>query len=90
MWGVNDEKEINHTITELQNRVAEIVKPVSEQLLHGEIEPIEFFEKPVLTKSGKERLIAWHNSIIKDEAGVIVGTLSSGEDITAPEPKPAK
>ena len=66
-------------------RIAKIVKPVSEQLLRGEIEPIEFFENPVLTKSGKERLIAWHNSIIRNEAGEITGHLSSGEDITERE-----
>jgi two-component system cell cycle sensor histidine kinase/response regulator CckA len=66
-------------------RIARIVKPVSEQLLRGEIEPIEFFENPVLTRSGKERLIAWHNSIIRNEAGKITGTLSSGEDITERE-----
>ena len=66
-------------------RIARIVKPVSEQLLRGEIEPIEFFENPVLTRSGKERLIAWHNSIIRNEAGGIIGTLSSGEDITERE-----
>ena len=66
-------------------RISKIVRPVSEQLLRGEIEPIEFFENPILTKSGKERLIAWHNSVIRDEAGVIIGTLSSGEDITERE-----
>jgi len=63
-------------------RIASIIKPVSEQLLRGKIEPVEFFENPVLTKGGKERLIAWHNSIIKNDDGEIVGTLSSGEDIT--------
>ncbi len=66
-------------------RIAKVVKPISEQLLRGEIEPVEFFENPVLTKSGKERLIAWHNSIIRNEAGEIIGTLSSGEDITERE-----
>ncbi len=66
-------------------RIAKIVKPVSRQLLRGEIEPIEFFENPVLTSSGKERLIAWHNTIIRNEAGEITGHLSSGEDITERE-----
>lgn len=66
-------------------KIAEVVKPVSEKLLRGELEPIEFFENPVLTRSGKERLIAWHNSIIRDESGEIIGTLSSGEDITERE-----
>jgi PAS domain S-box-containing protein len=66
-------------------RIAKVVNPVSEQLLQGEIEPVEFFENPVLTKSGKERLIAWHNSIIRNEKGEIIGHLSSGEDITERE-----
>jgi len=67
------------------DRIAKTVKPVSEQLLRGEIEPIEFFENSVLTRSGKERLIAWHNSTIRNESGEIIGTLSSGEDITVRE-----
>ncbi len=33
----------------------------------GEIEPIEYFENPVLTKNGEEGIIAWHNTILKDE-----------------------
>jgi len=52
------------------------------QLISGEIEPMEYFENTVLTKSGTVRSIAWHNTVIKDEEGNIVGTLSSGEDIT--------
>ncbi len=41
----------------------------------------KYFENPVITKRG-ERLIAWHNTVLKDKNGNIVGTLSSGEDIT--------
>ena len=52
------------------------------QLMSGNIEPFEHFENHVLTRSGKERIIRWHNSILKDEKGRITGTLSSGEDIT--------
>jgi PAS domain S-box-containing protein len=52
------------------------------RLMLGEIEPVEYFENPVLTQGGRERLIAWHNSLLKDDGGNIVGTLSSGEDIT--------
>ncbi len=39
-------------------------------------------ENPVLTKTGEERMIAWHNTLLRDGAGNIMGTLSSGEDIT--------
>lgn len=58
------------------------VKATFEQLIAGEIEPAEYFENLILTKSGQERMIAWHNSSLLDKAGNIVGTLSSGEDIT--------
>jgi len=58
------------------------VKTVFEKLITGEIKPFEYYENPVLTKTGEERIIAWHNSIIKDDQGNIIGTLSSGEDIT--------
>jgi PAS domain-containing protein len=36
----------------------------------------------VLTKGGSERLLAFHNTVLRDEDGTIIGTLSSGEDIT--------
>jgi PAS domain S-box-containing protein len=43
---------------------------------------VEYFENPVLTRDGRERLIAWHNTLLRDEAGQVIGTLSSGTDIT--------
>jgi PAS domain S-box-containing protein len=52
------------------------------RLIAGEIEPVEYFENPILTQDGQERLIAWHNALLRDDGGNIVGTLSSGEDIT--------
>jgi PAS domain S-box-containing protein len=58
------------------------VKKVFNELMAGELEAQEFFENPVLTKDGEERLIAWHNTILKDPTGKITGTLSSGLDIT--------
>ena len=55
---------------------------VFNQLMRQEIEPVEFFENQVITKNGKEKIIVWHNVILCDENKKIVGTLSSGEDIT--------
>ena len=52
------------------------------QLVAGDLEPIEYFENPVLTASGQERMIAWHNTVLRDPSGRITGALSSGEDIT--------
>ena len=48
----------------------------------GEIKLNAYFENPVLTKSGEERLISWHNTALYDGKGRITATLSSGEDIT--------
>ena len=51
-------------------------------LMAGEGEMIEDYENIIVTKSGEERIIAWHNTLITDEEEQVVGTLSSGEDIT--------
>ena len=58
------------------------VATVFKQLLAGEIDPVEHYENPVLTKAGEERTIAWYNTLIRDETGKPTGTLSSGEDVT--------
>jgi PAS domain S-box-containing protein len=52
------------------------------KLMSGEATMPNFYENPVLTKSGAERIIAWHNTPLKDEEGNTIGTLSSGADIT--------
>ena len=51
-------------------------------LVSGRTEDVEIYENSILTKSGEERIIAWHNSVIRLDTGDIQGTLSSGEDIT--------
>ncbi|MBN1361086.1 MAG: PAS domain S-box protein [Sedimentisphaerales bacterium] len=52
------------------------------RLMAGESGPAEYFENPVVTKGGKQKLIAWHNTLLCDDDGRITGTLSSGDDIT--------
>jgi PAS domain S-box-containing protein len=42
----------------------------------------EYFENLVLTKNGEQRLIKWYNTLLTDESGKVLGSLSSGEDIT--------
>lgn len=58
------------------------VKTTFTKLMAGEIVSVEYFENPILTKNGEERIIAWHNNILTNEVGNLVGTLSSGEDVT--------
>lgn len=66
----------------LPQEMREEVTAVSKKLLRGEIDPVEYHENPILTKEGIERIIAWHNTLIKDERGIITGHLSSGSDVT--------
>ncbi|MCK5681967.1 PAS domain S-box protein, partial [bacterium] len=58
------------------------VKSAFAQLISGDLEPVAYYENPVVTSEGSLRLIAWHNSYLTDDQGRIVGILSSGEDIT--------
>lgn len=58
------------------------VKEAFAKLISGKVDNIEYYENPVLTKDGEERIIAWHNTILYNDAGEIVGTLSSGVDVT--------
>ncbi|NLC56772.1 MAG: PAS domain S-box protein [Armatimonadetes bacterium] len=61
------------------------IRAAFQQLLSGDptaLQSFEFFAHPVLTRGGEERLIAWHNSVLRDESGKVIGTLSSGEDVT--------
>jgi PAS domain S-box-containing protein len=43
---------------------------------------LSIVEAPILTRSGNERLIEWRNTLQRDETGRVIGTFSSGADIT--------
>jgi diguanylate cyclase (GGDEF)-like protein/PAS domain S-box-containing protein len=58
------------------------VKAIFKRLMDGEIEALEHVEGLLVTKRGEERIITWHNAILKNDDGKPIGTLSSGEDIT--------
>jgi PAS domain S-box-containing protein len=80
-----EEEEIigtNWFNTFVPERDKERVKGAFAQLLAGEIEPVEYFENAVVTKSGQEKIIAWHNTVLRDQTGKVIRSLSSGEDIT--------
>jgi PAS domain S-box-containing protein len=57
------------------------IKEVFRQQMSGDFKPLEFYENAILNSAGKERIIAFHNSLLHDENG-ICGVLCSGEDIT--------
>ncbi len=66
----------------LPQRIREHVEKVFFKLLKEEREPAGHHRNPVITKTGRERMIDWYNTLIRDESGKVVGTLSSGEDVT--------
>ncbi len=57
-------------------------KKVFNSLMKGETAPFQQHENYIVNAKGEKRLIAWYNSLVRDEKGQITGTLSSGEDIT--------
>jgi PAS domain S-box-containing protein len=60
----------------------EVVYPTFLKLISGNSKNREYYENPVITKSGNIRQIIWHNALLYDDNGQIAGTLSSGDDIT--------
>jgi PAS domain S-box-containing protein len=56
---------------------------VSGAALAGNIESVREHETLIVTKGGERRLIAWYNNIVEDAQSGILGTLCSGQDITA-------
>jgi|GEM_PF-1499648 len=51
-------------------------------VMAGKLDGSEYYENKIISRSGKEYLIAWHNNYLTDGKGNITGTLSAGEDIT--------
>ena len=60
----------------------EHVFTVYQKLMSGDKENVEYYENDILTKYGYKLHIAWHNSLLTDNDGRIIGTLSAGIDIT--------
>jgi len=65
-----------------RNSDVDQVRDVFKMSLAGNLAVAEYFENPVRSRNGEERLIAWHNSTIRDKDGNVIGGLSAGEDIT--------
>ena len=63
---------------ELRGNVGEVFQ----QLMRGEADNVATYENSVVTKNGEVKNILWHNFLLKNNEGKIIGTLSSGEDIS--------
>lgn len=64
-----------------EKNVAE-AKDIFKKLIGEIVDHAEYFEGSILTKSGEEKIIAWHNTSLKDEQGRVQAILSVGGDIT--------
>jgi diguanylate cyclase (GGDEF)-like protein/PAS domain S-box-containing protein len=62
--------------------VRDEVRSIFEHLMAGATEEVRRYENPVVTRDGKMRWFAWHNSVLRGDDGVALGTVSSGEDVT--------
>jgi len=60
----------------------EDAKTFFQEFIAGKIGNDTYFESSVQTKKGRNRTIGWHSTLLKDEAGSIIGVLGSGEDVT--------
>lgn len=82
-WHEQDALGKNWVENFLPKQVKEEVSAVFKQILSGKVERVEFHKNSIITKEGEERIIAWHNRLLRDHDGqTIIGILCSGEDIT--------
>ena len=70
----------------LPSRIQSAVQRTFNKCINGEILSEDSYENVVLTKDEEERMISWHNAVLKDSEGKIIAVISSGEDITSPRP----
>jgi PAS domain S-box-containing protein len=68
--------------TFLPKQEREKSRKIFKELMGGNTAATEYFENLIVNDNGDERIIAWHNSPLKDADGNITAILSSGEDIT--------
>lgn len=59
------------------------VEDTFKRVIAGDAKPLSYYENHIVIKSGKKRLVAWHNVYLTDAiTGEIIGSYSSGNDIT--------
>jgi PAS domain S-box-containing protein len=55
-------------------------RSIFQEILRHNLHP--YYQNTILTKAGEERIMAWNNTLLQDQAGNVIGTMSIGEDIT--------
>ncbi|MGM0510872.1 MAG: MEDS domain-containing protein, partial [Thermoplasmatota archaeon] len=60
----------------------DVLEDTRKPIMDGRIDEGNRYENPILTKDGEEKIISWRNTVLRNDNGEIIGTLSSGMDIT--------
>ena len=63
---------------EERDRLRETFKSI----LSGEIDTDQVYENMIISADGEKRFVAWNNALIRNDKEEIIGTLSSGQDVT--------
>ncbi len=66
----------------LPKEIQDEVRIAFENWVKGKSKTLEHHENAIITRLGEKRLISWYNTEVREENGQLIGTLSSGEDIT--------
>jgi PAS domain S-box-containing protein len=83
IFGYESEEAIGKSwFDQVPENVRDEVRSAFKELMTEEITHIRYRERPILTKSGEERIIAWHTNVLKDDEGNVTGLISSGTDVT--------
>ncbi len=61
---------------------SEHLRNLYRQVINECTESISNFEGTIVTKDGREKILNWTVSLLRNNSGEVIGTLSSGEDIT--------
>jgi len=81
--GFNEDEIIGKSFIEFipEKFKAELTN-IARGLIYSSISHFGYYEGPILTKSGEERVISWHIAILRGDEGNFINALVSGEDIT--------
>lgn len=58
------------------------IKDVFFQIISGRVELVQYYENAIVTKNADVKIISFHNAIVHNDEGKVVGVFSSGHDIT--------
>ena len=56
--------------------------PKYKEMINGENDFASYFENEVIAADSNRYLIAWHNAFLRDHKGRVIGSISSGQNIT--------